>query len=94
MKFGVIGLGKALREHPDLAELSPYVEDTGEVKWVLDWALEQDIPTPITSLAQTMLMQYRDLDSPTAKAIALQRNQYGGHPLHRAAERLGRPRVA
>jgi hypothetical protein len=25
--------GKALREHPDLSELAPYVEDTGEVKW-------------------------------------------------------------
>jgi 6-phosphogluconate dehydrogenase len=86
--------GKALREHPDLSELAPYVEDTGEVKWVLDWALSRDIPTPVTSLAQMMLMQYRDPDSPTAKAVALQRNQYGGHPLHRAEEQRQRSRAA
>jgi len=44
-------MGKALTEHPDFGELATYVEDTGEVKWVLDWALEQDIPTPVVSLA-------------------------------------------
>jgi len=80
-------MGKALAEHPDFGELSTYVEDTSEVKWVLDWALEQDIPTPAVSVAQTALMQYRDMDSPTAKAVALLRNQFGGHPLQRASER-------
>jgi 6-phosphogluconate dehydrogenase len=82
-------MGTALRTERDFAELSPYVEDTGEVKWVVAWALEQDIPTPVVSLSQTMLMQYRDLDSPTAKAVALLRNQYGGHPVHRASARQG-----
>jgi 6-phosphogluconate dehydrogenase len=80
-------MGKALAEQPDFGELSTYVEDTGEVKWVLDWALEQDIPTPAVSVAQTALIQYRDLGSPTAKAVALLRNQFGGHPLHHASER-------
>jgi 6-phosphogluconate dehydrogenase len=78
-------MGKALAEHPDFEELSTYVEDTGEVKWVLDWALQQDIPTPAVSVAQTALMQYRDRDWPAAKAVALLRNQYGGHPVHRAS---------
>jgi len=78
-------MGKALAEHPDFGELSTYVEDTEEVKWVLDWALQQDIPTPAVSVAQTALMQYRDRDWPAAKAVALLRNQYGGHPVHRAS---------
>lgn len=77
-------MGKALAEYRDFGQLSTYVEDTGEVKWVLDWALEQDIPIPAISTSQTALMQYRDLDWPTAKAVALLRNQYGGHPVHRA----------
>lgn len=76
-------MGNALRARPDFAALSTYVEDTGEVKWVLEWALERDIPTPVVSTAQTALMQYRDLDTPAAKAVALLRNQYGGHPVHR-----------
>jgi len=78
-------MGKALAEYPDFSALSTYVEDTGEVKWVLDWALQQDIPAPAVSVAQTALMQYRDRDWPAAKAVALLRNQYGGHPVHRAS---------
>lgn len=70
----------------ELGELSTYVEDTGEVKWVLGWAQENDVPTPVVSAAQQMLMAYRDLDWPAAKAVALMRNQFGGHPLRRAGD--------
>jgi 6-phosphogluconate dehydrogenase len=80
-------MGNALAEYRDFADLSTYVEDTGEVKWVLDWALEQDIPIPVVSASQTALLQYRDLDWPSAKAVALLRNQYGGHPVHRISAR-------
>lgn len=78
-------MGRAISQNRDVGQLSTYVEDTGEVKWVLDWALEQDIPTPVVSASQTALMQYRDLPWPAAKAVALLRNQYGGHPIHRAS---------
>jgi 6-phosphogluconate dehydrogenase len=80
----------ALRDNPSLEELSTYVEDTGEVKWVLEWALEQDIPSPVISESQQELMAYRDLERPAAKAVALLRHGFGGHPVHRARERLGR----
>lgn len=84
----LVGLmGNALRETGDLDQLSTFVEDTGEVKWVLDWALSHDIPTPVVSESQQALMQYRDLEWPQAKAVALLRNQYGGHPVHRKSER-------
>jgi 6-phosphogluconate dehydrogenase len=52
------------------------------VKWILGWATEQDIPTPVISLSQQALMQDRDERSVSAKAVALLRNQFGGHPLH------------
>lgn len=77
----------ALRETPDLETLSTYVEDTGEVKWVLGWALERDVPTPVIADSQQALMSYRDLDWPAAKAVALLRHAYGGHPVHRTGER-------
>jgi 6-phosphogluconate dehydrogenase len=67
-------------------ELSTYVEDTDEVKWVLNWALDADIPSPVIAHAQQQLMQYRDLDWPAAKAVALLRNQFGGHPVHRVGD--------
>jgi 6-phosphogluconate dehydrogenase (decarboxylating) len=58
---------------------------------VLNWALDGDIPSPGIGLSQQMLMQSRDLDWPAAKAHALLRNAYGGHPVHRVGDM--RPRV-
>jgi 6-phosphogluconate dehydrogenase len=80
----------ALKDVSDMSELSTFVEDTGEVKWVLDWALERDIPSPVISDSQQALMAYRDLKWPAAKAVALLRHGYGGHPVHREAEQLVR----
>lgn len=74
----------------DLDQLSTYVEDTGEVKWVLAWALERDIPSPVIADSQQALMAYRDTDWPAAKAVALLRHAYGGHPVHRLSEALPR----
>lgn len=76
-------MGKALGGYRNFSQLSTYVEDTGEVKWVLTWALDADLPTPVISAAQTALMLDRDLDEPTAIAVALLRNDYGSHPIHR-----------
>ena len=80
----------ALQQTTDLERLSTYVEDTGEVKWVLEWALDRDIPSPVISDSQQTLMTYRDLDWPAAKAVALLRHGFGGHPLHHTDERLVR----
>ena len=70
----------------DLDALARYVEDTGEVKWLLHWAIERDLPTPVTVAAQTCLMQSRDDGSVQAKMHALLRHRFGGHPLHRRRE--------
>lgn len=81
-------MGNALAQNDEAAwqRLSTYVEDTDEVKWVLNWAMDADIPTPVIAHAQQQLMQYRDLDWPAAKAVALLRNQFGGHPVHTVAD--------
>lgn len=78
------GIGPEADAPADFDQLSTYVEDTGEVKWVVRWAMDRDIPTPVTSEAQQLLMAYRDAGWPAAKAVALLRNQFGGHPIHRA----------
>jgi 6-phosphogluconate dehydrogenase len=80
----------ALQQNPELERLSTYVEDTGEVKWVLEWALQRDIPSPVITDSQQALMTYRDLAWPAAKAVALLRHGFGGHPVHHADEQLVR----
>lgn len=77
------GIGPASDVEPKAEDVSTYVEDTDEVKWVIHWAMDHDIPTPVTGMSQQMLMAYRDLDWPAAKSVALLRNQYGGHAIHR-----------
>ena len=72
---------EALKDGIDLDALSGYVEDTGEVKWLLNWAIERDLPTPVTTSAQTSLMQYRDESSVQAKVHAVIRHAFGGHPV-------------
>ena len=80
---------EALADGVELEGLSDYVEDTGEVKWMLHWAIDRDLPTPVTAVAQTALMQYRDERSVQAKMHALIRNRFGGHPLHAQAVKPG-----
>jgi 6-phosphogluconate dehydrogenase len=80
-------MAEALRDRPRaLEELSTCVDDTGEVKWIIQWALARDVPTPVVALSQHLLMQYRDEHrepaTPMAKAVALMRHGFGGHPLH------------
>jgi 6-phosphogluconate dehydrogenase len=80
-------MGKQLeRYEKDWDRLSTYVEDTQEVKWVVNWATDRDIPAPVIGLSQQMLMSFRDLDWPQAKAHALLRNAYGGHPVHMVSD--------
>jgi hypothetical protein len=38
----------------------------------------------VISDSQQALMSYRDLDWPAAKAVALLRHGFGGHPVHYA----------
>jgi 6-phosphogluconate dehydrogenase len=76
-------MGRSLREvGEDFPDLSTFVEDTGEVKWVVNWAMDADIPIPVTALSQQMLNYYRNRTSPQARATALLRNAFGGHPIH------------
>ncbi|MPZ74079.1 MAG: NADP-dependent phosphogluconate dehydrogenase [Nitriliruptorales bacterium] len=79
LRDGAIGAHAGMAADFDL--LSTFVEDTGEVNWVLHWAAQRDVPTPVTTVAQQMLMAYRNVDWPAAKAVALLRNQFGGHPI-------------
>lgn len=76
-------MANALRDEEAWETLDTRVEDTGEVKWVLKWAMDHDVPTPAVTAAQTALMRSRDVDPAAARALALLRREFGGHPVHR-----------
>jgi 6-phosphogluconate dehydrogenase len=80
---------RGLRENK-LDELSSYVEDTREVKWAVEYALEKEAWIPIIAQSELAFYRYRDPDSVAGKAVALLRHGYGGHPLRKKSEKSGR----
>lgn len=79
-------LAKALREDPDLAEISGYTEDSGEGRWTVEEAIRLRVPVP--GIAASLFARFlsRQEDSPTMKAVAALRNQFGGHAVQRVSE--------
>src|SRR5713226_7353956 len=57
---------RGLRENK-LEALSGYVEDTREVKWAVEYALEKEAWIPIIALSELAFYRYRDPDSVTGK---------------------------
>ena len=73
----------ALAEDPGLAQIKGYVDDTGEGRWTLLEALQENVPTPVLALALMMRIRSRQSDSFAAKYVAALRNQFGGHAVKR-----------
>lgn len=71
---------KGLREQKDLSNIDSYVEDTGEVDWLVLDAINKEIPIPVIFQSIMELFKSRTKDSDTYKAIALMRHGFGGHP--------------
>ncbi len=70
-----------------------YVEDTGEVNWLVQEAVNKEVPIPVISQSVMQLFRSRmdNKKDVTYKAIALMRHGFGGHPFgedeHIAKER-------
>lgn len=79
----------AYREQGGLDSIPPYVEDTGEVSWLVGDALRMEVPVPVIALSVTQLFASRDERKNWARAIGLMRHGFGGHPFgpHEAEQR-------
>jgi 6-phosphogluconate dehydrogenase len=76
-------LAKALKEDPKLAEITGYTDDSGEGRWTVEEAIRLRVPVP--GIAASLFARFlsRQDDSPTMKAVAALRNQFGGHAVKR-----------
>jgi 6-phosphogluconate dehydrogenase len=70
---------KGLREQ-DYDKIPSYIEDTGEVNWLVEDAISKEIPIPVISQSVMELFKSRTKISDTYKSIALMRHSFGGHP--------------
>jgi len=71
---------KMYREQGKLESVPPYVEDTGEVNWRVDDALHMEVPIPVITQAVVQLLASRDRQNEAARAVAMMRHGFGGHP--------------
>jgi 6-phosphogluconate dehydrogenase len=71
----------AFAEDPALEGVRGYVEDSGEGRWTVMEAIEEDVPAPTIALSLFARFTSRQRDSFAMKVIAALRNKFGGHSI-------------
>ena len=77
---------RAFQNDPELELVRGYVEDSGEGRWTVAEAIEENVPAPVITLS--LLERFRSRqDAPFAdKLLAAMRNQFGGHAVKSTAQ--------
>ncbi|RJT03450.1 NADP-dependent phosphogluconate dehydrogenase [Halococcus sp. IIIV-5B] len=65
---------------PDFEDIPNYIEDTGEVNWLVSEAYKGETPIPVISQSVTELFKSRGQQRHAYRAIALMRHGFGTHP--------------
>jgi len=71
---------EVLESEGDLEDVPAYVEDTGEVNWLVDDAMHMEVSAPVIAQSVMQLIASRDSRHYGARAIAMMRQGFGGHP--------------
>ncbi len=69
----------ALDDDDKLDQIAGYAEDSGEGRWTVEAGIDNAVATPAITAALYARFVSRQDDSPTMKAVAAMRNQFGGH---------------
>jgi len=79
-------LHSAFEQHgSQLEDIAPYVEDSGEGRWTITEAINENVPAPVISASLFARFASRDENNFSPKVVAALRNQFGGHAI-RAVE--------
>jgi 6-phosphogluconate dehydrogenase len=63
-----------------LDSIPSFVEDTGEVNWLVADALHMEVPVPVIAQSIWELFRSRGQRHPDYRAVAMMRHGFGGHP--------------
>ncbi|MCY3712851.1 MAG: decarboxylating 6-phosphogluconate dehydrogenase [Gemmatimonadetes bacterium] len=69
----------ALREDGDLSAYSGYVQDSGEGRWTVQTAIEEDVPAHVLTASLFTRFQSRQEQSYAMRVLSALRHQFGGH---------------
>jgi 6-phosphogluconate dehydrogenase len=72
-------LERALREDPTLVDYTGFVQDSGEGRWTVQTAMDEDVPANVLTAA--LYTRFRSLtpESFAEKVLSALRHQFGGH---------------
>jgi 6-phosphogluconate dehydrogenase len=75
-------LHAAFEQHGSkLQDIAPYVEDSGEGRWTVNEAINENVPAPVIAASLFARFASRDEIKFSAKVNAALRQQFGGHAI-------------
>src|SRR5207245_4800869 len=69
----------AFKKDPKLEQLEGWVADSGEGRWTVEAAIDEDVPAPIITMSLFSRFYSRDRNSFSWRVLAALRNEFGGH---------------
>ena len=70
---------RAFDKDPHLSEIRGYVEDSGEGRWTVFEAINENVPAPTIAASLFARFASRQEDAFAMKVVAALRNEFGGH---------------
>jgi 6-phosphogluconate dehydrogenase len=85
-------LHSAFEQHGShLDDIAPYVEDSGEGRWTITEAINENVPAPVISASLFARFASRDENKFSPKVVAALRNQFGGHAIREVEKAKASP---
>ena len=76
-------IARAISKDSDLSDVVPFVEDSGEGRWTIFEAINQNVSAPVITLSLLQRIRSRDKESFSDRLLAVMREQFGGHKVIR-----------
>ncbi len=73
----------AFKKEPRLSSISPYVEDSGEGRWIVQQAVESGVAVPVIAISLFDRFQSHEENSFRDRVLAALRQEFGGHAVRR-----------
>lgn len=71
----------ALKDGQSLNGIKPWVSDSGEGRWTVNEAINQDVPVPVIAASLFRRFESREDNSYAYRLLSAMRNQFGGHEM-------------
>jgi len=79
----------AFEKDPKLEQLEGWVADSGEGRWTVEAAIDEDVPAPIITMSLFSRFYSRDRNSFSWRVLAALRNEFGGHAIRVDGQETG-----